>query len=108
MVVMVGVDHRIRRFNPIAEKILNIIPTDVGRPIGDIRPNVEIEGLEEMLDSVISRLIVVERDVRDKNGKWYSLSIRPYKTIDNKIEGAVISLADIDDLKRSLSGELQA
>jgi two-component system, chemotaxis family, CheB/CheR fusion protein len=108
MVVMVGIDHRIRRFNPIAQKILNIIPTDVGRPISDIRPNVEIEGLEEMIDRVIDTLIVVERDVRDKNGRWYSLSIRPYKTIDNKIEGAVISLVDIDELKRSVSGELQA
>jgi two-component system, chemotaxis family, CheB/CheR fusion protein len=108
MVVMVGIDHRIRRFNPIAEKILNIIPTDVGRPISDIRPNVEIDGLEEMIERVIDTLNVVERDVRDKNGKWYSLSIRPYKTFDNKIEGAVISLMDIDALKRSLSGEMQA
>jgi two-component system, chemotaxis family, CheB/CheR fusion protein len=108
MVVMVGIDHRIRRFNPIAERILNIIPTDIGRPIGDIRPNVEIEGLEEMIERVIDTLNVVERDVRDKNGKWYSLSIRPYKTFDNKIEGAVISLSDIDALKRSLAGEVQS
>jgi two-component system, chemotaxis family, CheB/CheR fusion protein len=108
MVVMVGIDHRIRRFNPIAEKILNIIPSDIGRPIGDIRPNLVIEDLEVLIERVIDSLNVVEREVQDRTGKWYSLSIRPYKTTDNKIEGAVISLIDIDALKRSLAGETQS
>jgi two-component system, chemotaxis family, CheB/CheR fusion protein len=108
MVVMVGIDHKIRRFNPIAEKILNIIPSDIGRSIGDIRPNLIIEDLESMIEQVIDSLNVIEREVQDRGGRWYSLSIRPYKTIDNKIEGAVISLIDIDALKRSLAGETQS
>jgi len=101
-VVMVGLDLRIRRFNPMAEKVLNIIPTDVGRPISDINPNVKMEGLEDMMTEVIDSLKIIEREVQDKNGHWYSLSIRPYKTLENKIDGAVLIMVDIDALKGSL------
>lgn len=101
-VVMVGMDLRIRRFNPMAEKVLNIIPTDIGRPISDIKPNVKIDDLEEIMAEVVDSLRVIEREVQDRNGHWFSLSIRPYKTSDNKIDGAVIIMIDIDPLKVSL------
>ena len=101
-IVMVGNDLRIRRFTPTAEKLLNLIPTDIGRPIGDIKPNVDIPDLEPLLLDTIENVCIHERDVRDRSGHWYVTRIRPYRTRDNRIEGAVIGLVDVDDIKRSL------
>jgi two-component system CheB/CheR fusion protein len=99
--VMLGADLRIRRFTPIAEKILNLIPADVGRPITDIKLNLSVTDLDHLLMEAIDTVSVKEQDVQDKAGRWYSLRIRPYKTMENKIDGAVILLVDIDALKQN-------
>ena len=100
-VIMVGCDLRIRRLTPMAEKALRVIPSDVGRPITDIKLNVDIPDLEKLILAVIENLHPIEQEVRDAEGHWYSLQIRPYRTHDNKIDGAVLALQDIDILKRS-------
>lgn len=100
-VLMLGQNLRIRRFTQAAEKALNLIPTDVGRPISDIKSNIEMPGLERLVLNVIDDLGTIEREVQDRKGHWYSMRIRPYRTADNKIEGAVIALFDIDALKSS-------
>jgi two-component system CheB/CheR fusion protein len=101
-ILMVGRDLRIRRLTPLAEKLFNLIPTDVGRPISDINPNLEVENLSRLIADVIDDLTPHESEVRDKSGHWYSLRIRPYVTLDNKIDGASIVLLDIDALKRAM------
>jgi two-component system CheB/CheR fusion protein len=101
-VVMVTNDLRIRRFTPPAEKLLNLLPGDVGRRLGDIRPNLDIDDLEEMAHEAIRHAASQEREVRTNEGEWQVLHVRPYKTWDNRIEGAVISLQDVDILKRTL------
>jgi two-component system CheB/CheR fusion protein len=100
-IVMVWQDLRIRRFTPMAEKLLNLIAADVGRPIGDIKLNIEGADIAELSREVIDSVSGRELDVRDKNGRWYSLRIRPYRTMENKIDGAVIMLVDIHDLKQT-------
>jgi two-component system CheB/CheR fusion protein len=100
-IVMLGPDLRIRRFTPTAEKMFNLIPADIGRPVGDIKLNLEIQDLEHKLEEVIDTVTVKEFDVRDKQGRWYSLRLRPYKTLENKIDGAVLVLVDVDSLKRA-------
>ncbi|MBW4512977.1 MAG: PAS domain-containing protein [Scytonematopsis contorta HA4267-MV1] len=100
-ILMVGGDLRIRRFTPPAGQILNLIPTDVGRPLGDIKHNLSVPDLEEQIAEVINTLSVKEQEVQDQKGRWYDLRIRPYRTTDNKIDGAVIILVDINALKRS-------
>ncbi len=102
-VVMVGMDLRIRRFNPKAALTLNLIPTDVGRPIGDIKPNVHIENIEGKIRYVIDSIRVHEEQVKDKSNHWYSLSIRPYKTAENKIDGAILLLVDSEQLRPVVS-----
>jgi two-component system CheB/CheR fusion protein len=99
---MVGNDLRVRRFTPQAEKVLSLIPSDTGRPIGNIRPNINIPNLEQLLAEVIETLRTHEAEVQDVHGRWYLLRIRPYRTEENKIQGAVVALVDIDQLKRSL------
>jgi two-component system, chemotaxis family, CheB/CheR fusion protein len=100
-IVMLGQDLRIRRYTPMAGKIFDLIPTDVGRPIGDIKLNIGVADLELLLAKVIDTVTIVEREVRDRQGRWHSLRIRPYKTLENKIDGAVIVLVDVDTLRRA-------
>jgi two-component system CheB/CheR fusion protein len=99
-VVMVGMDLRIRRFNPMAEKIMNVIPSDIGRSIRDIKSNLDIPDLGELIVTVIDTLVPVDRDVPDIRDKRPLLvSVRPYKTNENRIDGAVIIVQARDVFK---------
>jgi two-component system CheB/CheR fusion protein len=100
-VVMVGGDLRIRRFTPPARLAMSLLPTDVGRSIGDIKPAVAVEDLEQVIERVVDRVSPIEREVRDREGRWHLLRVHPYRTSDHKIDGAVIVLLDIDQLKRA-------
>src|SRR5262249_41615456 len=84
-VVMVGGDMRIRRFTPPAKRTMNLLPTDVGRPISDIKPSVEVPDLDQIISDVIDTVRPVEREVLDRHGKWFALRVHPYRTTDNKI-----------------------
>jgi two-component system CheB/CheR fusion protein len=101
-VIMLGNELQIRRFNDSAAGILNLIPADVGRPISDIRTNVTIPNLEQMVLDVINTLTAKEMDVQDVAGRWYSLRIRPYRTVDRRIDGVLMALVDITYMKLSL------
>lgn len=98
-IIMVGNDLRIRRVTHMAEKILNILPTDIGRPLQDLRLTINIPDLESLLLSVRETAIVKEREVQDRQGHWYSLQIRPYKTTEQKIDGVVLFFINIDSVK---------
>jgi len=100
-IVMLGPDLRIRRFTAPAEKLLNLIQADVGRPLRDLKLGLEVPGLEAMIVDVIETVATRELEVQDRNGRWHLLRVRPYRTSDNKIEGAVLVLVDIDGLKRA-------
>ena len=100
-IVFVGKNLCVRRFTPMAEKILNLIPADLGRPIGDLKLSLSLPDLEPLLVEVIDTASTREYEVQDRQGRWYSLRIRPYKTLENEIDGAVILLVDIDTLRRA-------
>jgi two-component system CheB/CheR fusion protein len=100
-IVIVSSDLRIRRFTPMSEKVLNLIPADLDRSIGHIKPNLDDVNLEQLITECIDGIVPIEREVRDREGRWYSLRIRPYRSIENRIDGAVLSLFDIDAPKRS-------
>jgi two-component system CheB/CheR fusion protein len=99
-IIMLGNDLHIRRFTPMTERVLNVVPSDVGRKISDIRPRFDLPDLEKLIWEVIDTLGIIEREVQDNEGYWYSLRIRPYKTADNKIDGVVITVFDINALKK--------
>ena len=100
---MVDSDLRIRRFNPVAEKLLALTPLDVGRPIGHLRGSIFPPDFELRIQSVIDTLHAREHDLQDAEGRWYSTTVRPYRTTDDRIVGAVITVQDIDQLKRGLA-----
>jgi two-component system CheB/CheR fusion protein len=97
-------DHhlRIRRFTPMAEKTLNLIPGDVGRPFSHIASNLTVTDWDGLFSDVLDHLRIVEREVQDRQGHWYVLRMRPYKIADNRIDGVLIALLDIDPVKRGL------
>jgi two-component system CheB/CheR fusion protein len=101
-VVMVGNDLRIRRYTPPAEKLLNLLSGDIGRRLGEIRTSLEPDELEQAARKTVDDSIFQEKEVRVKDGPWYLLRVRPYKTSEGKVEGAVLSFQDIDSLKRTL------
>ena len=98
-IVMVDRGLRIRRFTPVAQRTLRLIPADVGRSITDLRADVEVPQLESLISEVMDSLSTREVEVQDRRGHWYNLQIRPYETADNKITGAVMILFDINEAK---------
>jgi two-component system CheB/CheR fusion protein len=101
-ILMLAEDLTIRRYTPMAERVFNLIPSDLGRRLSDLNRSILIPELDKTVSSVIANLTPIERDVQDRDGHWYSLRVRPYRTRENKIEGVVILLLDIDQLKRAL------
>jgi len=99
-IVMLGNDLCIKRFNRMAGKLLNFISADIGRHITHIKPNIEIPNLEELLLKTMDTLNITEKEAQDKEGRWYLLRILPYKTEARKIDGVVLTLVDIDKIKR--------
>ena len=100
-ILLVGADLRIRRLTSLATDIFHVLPSDVGRPITDIRDNLQVPDLAKLIRHTITNLSPIQREVQDVEGHWRSLEIRPYRTADNRIEGAVVALPDIDRLKHT-------
>jgi two-component system CheB/CheR fusion protein len=102
-IIIVDNDLCIRRVTSPGERVFNLIPSDVGRPLSNIKPNIEVPDLAPLIREVIDTLSIREREVSDSNGRWHQLRIRPYRTADNKIDGAVITLVEIDQMKRNIA-----
>ncbi|MFO1498195.1 MAG: CheR family methyltransferase [Verrucomicrobiota bacterium] len=100
-ILMVSSDLTIRRLTPLAERVFDIIPTDIGRRFPDLRRSLLPADLDVSVRRVIDDLAVIEREVQDRDGHWYLMRIRPYRTRENKIEGAVITLMDVDELRKA-------
>lgn len=101
-ILMLGNDLRVRRFTPSTQSLLNLIPTDTGRPIGGVKLNFECPGFEKLVENAIDQVAGKEMQVQDSMGRWYSMRIRPYKTTENKIDGAVISWIEVTRMKEAL------
>ncbi len=100
-VLILGRDLRIRRFSPAAESLFNLMPSDIGRPVNDMRFSVTIPELRDASAAVISSGRRSEHQIQDLAGKSYSLRIHPYRVAESKIEGAVVALLDISALQRA-------
>ncbi len=99
--LMLTEDLRVRQFTAPMEKLLNIRASDIGRSIREIRLQISIEDIEPLLNGVLETLIMREEEVQDREGRWHLLRVRPYRTTENKIEGLVMMLVDIHQLRHS-------
>jgi two-component system CheB/CheR fusion protein len=98
-VIIVDLGLRIRRFTPTARDISSLLPGDVGRPIDDVRLKVEVANLADRIREVIEASALREWEVQGSEGRWFRLQIRPYRTADKRLDGAVLSFIDVDALK---------
>lgn len=91
----------IKRFTMAAARVFNLIASDVGRPISHIVSNLEYENLIADAHEVLEKLVLKEIEVRTKDKKWYLVRIVPYRTMENVIEGVVITFTDVNEVKKS-------
>lgn len=101
-------DLNIKRFTPATQRILNLIHSDVGRPVSHIATNLNYESMVEDARQVLDTLRSKEFEVRAKDGAWYQMRILPYRTVDNVIEGLVLTFNDITKLKMTEKRGTQA
>ncbi|MFZ4436943.1 MAG: CheR family methyltransferase, partial [Syntrophales bacterium] len=98
------VDHHLHilRFTPTATRIINLILSDVGRPVAHIASNLVGYGrLVADTEAVLDTLIPKEAVVQTTEGRWYNMRIQPYRTLENVIEGAVITFVDITEEEKT-------
>jgi two-component system, chemotaxis family, CheB/CheR fusion protein len=91
-IVILDGSMRVRRFNAAAERTIKLVPSDIGRPLNDLKTTLVVDDLDRLVGNVIATREVTELEVADRGGRRYSLRICPYQTSDNKIDGAVLVL----------------
>ena len=85
----------VRRFTPQATKIIKLIPGDVGRPITDLASDLRYPELADDAREVLRTLVFAEKPIGARDGRWFTVRIMPYRTLDDRIDGVVITFADI-------------
>ncbi len=106
-ILMMGSDLRLRSWGPLSEKLFNLKASDLGRSIFDINLDLQTPDLKGTIEEVVAQDVDKELEVRGPHGRWFLVRIRPYRTADNKIEGAVLAFVDIDRIKQ-VEEELRA
>ena len=86
---------RVRRFSTQATKIIKLIPGDVDRPITDLATDLDYPEMVADARKVLKTLVSVEREVATRDGRWFAVRVMPYRTLDNRIDGVVITFTDI-------------
>ncbi len=99
--VFLDLGLRVKLFTPAATRLFSLIATDRGRPIRDIATRFSDDDLETESQLLLLDLAVREKEVRTKEGRWYSRRIMPYRTLDNRIDGVVVTFVDITERKQA-------
>jgi two-component system CheB/CheR fusion protein len=101
-IATIFLDNRlhIRRFTPFATRIFNLIETDIGRSVGDITSKISRLDLLKTASKVLNTLDRENLEIQDDAGGWFFVRVIPYRTIDNVIDGVVINIIDITEVKR--------
>jgi two-component system CheB/CheR fusion protein len=98
---------QVRRFTSQATHIFKLIPGDVGRPLSDIAHDLDYPGFQDDAQEVLRTLVFSEKEIAGRKERWFLVRIMPYRTLENVIDGVVITFIDISEAKR-LEAELRA
>jgi two-component system CheB/CheR fusion protein len=98
---------RIKRFTPRLTDLFSLTPGDVGRPITDFTHQLDYDGLVADAKKVLADLVPLEREIRSRKGDWYLVRMRPYRTVENKIDGVVATFVDISE-RRQMQSDLRS
>lgn len=105
--IFLGSDLAVKRFTASASRIVPLVASDAGRPISHFTTNLKYERLLEDAQEVLETLVPKETQVQAVDGRWYNMRVLPYRTLDNVIDGVVMTFADISVLKET-NAQLQA
>jgi two-component system CheB/CheR fusion protein len=92
---------RINRFTPRVGELFNVRHSDRGRPLADLTHRLGYDGLLDDAHKVLETLVPIEREVEVEDGRWFLIRLIPYRTVDDRIEGVVITLVDVSPLKHT-------
>jgi len=92
---------RIKRFTPRVADLFNVTSNDQGRPITDFTHRLDYDGLPADAGMVLQTLVPIEREVQSTSGSWYLMRLRPYRTMDDKIEGVVVTFVDVTERRQA-------
>jgi two-component system CheB/CheR fusion protein len=91
---------RIKRFTERVTELFSITPTDEGRPITDFAHQLQYDDLIKDARKVLADLAPIRREIKSRTGKWYDMRLRPYRTVEDKIDGVVITFVDVSDRRQ--------
>ncbi|WP_176055441.1 CheR family methyltransferase [Paraburkholderia caribensis] len=101
-VVLLDKQLRLRHFSPQAQQLFGFPPDSVGQPMAQLSQMFSTGDLEHMVLSAVQGLAEVEHEYQDVEGHWWLVNVRAYRTTDDRIDGAVLAVQDIDELKRAV------
>src|SRR5204863_10129453 len=91
---------RIKRFTQQVTELFNITSTDEGRPIADFTHRLEYENLVNDAQAVLTDLAPIKHEIRSRDDRWYEVRLRPYRTVDDRIDGVVLTFIDVTEGRR--------
>ena len=102
-IASIFLDTRVRivRYTPAAAGVIKLIQTDIGRPLGDLKTSFPGVDLADQAKTVLKDLNTISAEILSEGGTWYSLKMMPYRTIENVIEGVVMTFIDIHEVKKA-------
>ena len=98
-IIFLDMDLNIQRFNPSAAQLINLIDSDVGRPVTHIVPNFDYSGFGDDATYVLDTLEAIEKEIQTSNSRWFMMRMRPYRTVRNMIAGVIVTFAEITQQK---------
>jgi two-component system, chemotaxis family, CheB/CheR fusion protein len=99
---------RITRFTPGIQELFNVIPRDIGRAVGDLTHRLEVDDLTQLAESVLQSLQTIEREARSRDGRRYFVRLLPYRTLEDRIVGVVLTFVDVTEQRDAVDARARA
>jgi two-component system CheB/CheR fusion protein len=93
---------QVMRFTDSAAPIFNLIPGDIGRPLSDLQPRVDYPNMQADAEQVLATLTTVEREVTGDHNRWYLARMLPYRTVEDRIAGVVLTFVDVTERQQAI------